>query len=87
MGADTCIRTGRPEFDDLYPLVRSFLEQDVLDLTIDGQRIRGYRTPDTRSIWIRDYSDMMRAFRHFEADLCSTVQHFADTHQGAAGED
>jgi hypothetical protein len=79
VGAETRIRTGRPEFDSLYPLVRSFLEQDVLELTIDGQRIRGYRTPDTRSIWIRDHSDMMRAFRHFESDLRSTVQHFAET--------
>jgi hypothetical protein len=79
VGAETGIRTGRREFDGLYPLVRSFLEQDVLELCIDGQRIRGYRTPDTRSIWIRDHSDMMRTFRHFESDLCSTVQHFADT--------
>jgi hypothetical protein len=79
VGAETRIRTGSREFDDLYPLVRSFLEQDVLDLCIDGRRIRGYRSPDTRSIWIRDHSDMMRTFRHFERDLCSAIQHFADT--------
>ena len=79
MSVETRIRTGRPEFDELYPLVRSFLERDVLDLAIDGQRIRGYRAPDVRSIWIRDYSDMIRAFRHFERDLTSTVQHFAET--------
>ena len=81
---ETRIRTGRREFDELYPLVRSFLEQDTLDLSIDGQRIRGYRTPDTRSVWIRDHSEMMRAFRHFERDLTSAVQHFADT-QAASG--
>ena len=67
-----------------YPLVRGFLEQSALDLAIDGQRIRGYRTPDARSVWIRDHSDMMRAFRHFEPDLTSAVQHFADT-QAASG--
>ena len=76
---ETFIRSGRREFDGLYPLVRSFLERDVLDLSIDGQRIRGYRTPDARSIWIRDHGDMMRAFRHFERDLTSAVQHFGET--------
>jgi hypothetical protein len=81
---DTVIRTGRPEFDRLFPLVRSFLERDVLDLRIDGQRIRGYRSPDTRSVWIRDHGDMMRGFRYFEPDLTSAVQHFADT-QAASG--
>ena len=65
-------------------LVRSFLEHDQLDLAIDGQRIRGYRTPDARSVWIRDHSDMMRGFRYFEPDLTSAVQHFADT-QSASG--
>jgi len=79
VGGETRIRSGQREFDDLYPLVRSFLERDILDLSIDGQRIRGYRTPDTRSIWIRDHSDMMRTARHFERDLTSAVQHFAET--------
>jgi hypothetical protein len=79
LAGDTRILTGRREFDELFPLVRSFLERDTLDLSIDGQRIRGYRTPDTRSVWIRDHSDMMRAFRHFERDLTSAVQHFGET--------
>jgi hypothetical protein len=42
--ADTHIRTGHRAFDELYPQVKAFLEQDVLDLHIDGQRLRGYRT-------------------------------------------
>jgi hypothetical protein len=79
VGGETRIRAGRREFDELYPLVRSFLERDTLDLSIDGRQIRGYRTPDTRSVWIRDHSDMMRAFRHFERDLTSAVQHFGET--------
>jgi hypothetical protein len=84
MAAEAAIRTGRPEFDGLLPLVRGFLEKSALDLVIDGQRIRGYRAPDARSVWIRDHSDMMRIFRHFEPDLTSAVQHFADT-QSASG--
>ena len=84
MAVETVVRAGRPEFDGLFPLVRGFLERSALDLAIDGRRIRGYRTPDARSVWIRDHSDMMRAFRHFEPDLTSAVQHFADT-QSANG--
>ena len=73
------IKTGKKEFDELIPRVESFLKEDLLELDIDGQHIRGYRSPDTPAIWIRDYSDMLRGIRYFESDLKSTVQHFADT--------
>jgi len=72
------VRTGTPAFDELYPRIARFLEQDLLEVNIDGERIRGYRSPDARSIWIRNYSDMMRALRYSEADLKSTIRHFAD---------
>ena len=75
----THLKTGKVEFDDFIPRVRSFLEQDSLDLIIDGKRIRGYRTPDTKSIWIRDYSDMLRGVKYFEKDLKSAIDHFAET--------
>jgi hypothetical protein len=77
--SEVSIRTGRPELDELYPLVRSFLDRDRLDLLVDGTPVRGYRSPDARSVWIRDHSDMMRGFRYFEPDVTSAVQHFADT--------
>jgi hypothetical protein len=82
--SEVSVRTGSAEFDGLYPMVRSFLGKDRLDLVIDGRPVRGYRTPDARSVWIRDHSDMMRGFRYFERDLTSAVQHFADT-QAASG--
>ncbi len=78
MRADTFIRTGIPAFDDLLVRVEGFLKQDVLDVEIDGRKIHGYRSPDARSIWIRDHSDMMRAAKYFETDLKSTVDHFAE---------
>jgi hypothetical protein len=73
------VKTGRPEFDNLIPYIRGFLEKDILDVVIDGEKIRGYRSPDSRAIWIRDYSDMLRAVRYFEKDLKSTIRHFADS--------
>ncbi|MFP4541766.1 MAG: hypothetical protein ACLFR7_09060, partial [Opitutales bacterium] len=78
------VSTGRPEFDEMLPRVQRFLSHDTMDLVVDGTPIRGYRSPDTPAIWLRDHSDMMRGFRHFEADLTSAVNHFAET-QAANG--
>jgi len=80
----TCIKTGLKPFDDLFPRVKAFLEQDVLELNIDGEKVRGYRSPDSKSIWIRDHSDMLRGAKYFEHDPKSTVDHFAAT-QAANG--
>jgi hypothetical protein len=79
MNDEVSIRTGQAAFDTLYPRVRGFLVEDRLDVTIDGAKIRGYRSPDARSIWIRDMSDMMRGAKYFETDLTSAIDHFADT--------
>lgn len=79
MRAETYVKTGVPEFDRFYPRIRAFLEQDTLDVTIDGKAIRGYRTPDAKSIWIRDHSDMLRGARYFERDMTSAIEHFAET--------
>ncbi|MFH0761104.1 MAG: hypothetical protein V2A67_06340 [Bacteroidota bacterium] len=81
---DTYIKTGQRSFDDLFPRVKAFLDQDVLELNIDGEKVRGYRSPDSKSIWIRDHSDMLRGAKYFEHDLKSTVDHFAAT-QAANG--
>ncbi len=73
------VRTGKKEFDEFYPLVRSFLHKARMEMVIDGDRITGYRTPDTHSLWIRDFSGILRAVKYFETDLRSAVQHFAET--------
>jgi hypothetical protein len=64
--------------------VCGFLAQDILELVVDGQRVRGYRSPDSRAIWIRDHSDIMRAGVYLEPDAKSCVQLFVDT-QAANG--
>ena len=75
----TFIKTGRPEFDGFWPLLAGLIQKNALDVVVDGQSIRGYRAPDAPSFWIRDYSDMLRALKYMEADVCSLVRHFADT--------
>lgn len=70
--------------DELVERIEWFLSQDILDMQIDGAPVRGYRSPDARSIWIRDYSDIIRGGRYFEKDLFSVVSHFAEN-QAANG--
>ncbi|NIA31159.1 MAG: hypothetical protein GWP06_14770 [Actinobacteria bacterium] len=79
MNEKTYIKTGQKEFDEFYPRIKAFLQNDDLEMTIDGKKIRGYRSPDGKSIWIRDHSDIMRGFKYYETDMKSTVEHFAET--------
>jgi hypothetical protein len=75
---ETMVKSGLPQLDALYPRIRGFLEKDVTEYSMLGSHVRGYRTPDTPSLWIRDYSDMMRGFRYWEEDMTSLVDHFAE---------
>lgn len=84
MSIITRITTGNEAFDSFYPRIKGFLDKDTMDLVIDGVPVKGYRSPDTPAIWLRDHSDMMRGFRYHETDLQSAVTHFADT-QGRNG--
>ncbi|MBU1339013.1 MAG: hypothetical protein KKD56_08100 [Acidobacteria bacterium] len=84
MEKNVVICTGREEWDGFFPQIRSFLEKDSLDLCIDGETIRGYRSPDSRAIWIRDHSDILRGAKYIEKDMRSAVDHFAHT-QAANG--
>jgi hypothetical protein len=76
---ETFLHCGSTQLDALYPRIRNFLAHDVTEYNMFGTKVRGYRTPDTPSLWIRDYSDMMRGFRYWETDMKSIVDHFAET--------
>ena len=76
---ETFIKTGHAQIDTLVPRIRAFLENDVSEYNMMGTKVRGYRTPDAPSIWIRDHSDMMRGAKYWEHDLKSVIDHFAET--------
>jgi hypothetical protein len=76
---ETFVRCGSPQLDAIFPRVKNFLLQDITEYNMFGTRVRGYRTPDAPSLWIRDYSDMMRVFKYWEHDMKSIVDHFAET--------
>ena len=81
---ETLLQSGHPQLDALTPRIQGFLKNDVTEYSMMGSHVRGYRTPDTPSLWIRDYSDMMRGFRYWEKDMKSLVDHFAEV-QSARG--
>jgi hypothetical protein len=75
---DTRLRSGNPFLDALVPRVRGFLSHDVSSYDMFGRPVRGYRSPDTPSIWIRDHSEILRGARYWERDMKSTIDHFAE---------
>ncbi len=75
----TSLTTTDPHLNALLPRVRKFLDQDFSDVDALGSSVRGYRSPDGPSLWLRDHSDMMRGFRYWEPDMKSMVDHFAET--------
>jgi len=64
--------------------ILDFLAQDVVELLVDGTTMRGYRSPDSPALWIRDHSDILRAGRYLEEDMHSAVDGFVAT-QAANG--
>jgi hypothetical protein len=76
LSANTTITTNQPRIDDLYPRMRGFLEQDVAEYALDGYRVRGYRSPDSDLIWLRDHTYQGRGVRYFERDLTSALDAF-----------
>ena len=80
----TSLRTGSAALDALVPRVRDFLSHDVSAYVMFGRPVRGYRSPDTPAIWLRDHSDMLRGAKYWERDMTSTIEHFAEM-QSAAG--
>ena len=75
----TLLKTGDARLNALLPRIKGFLDQDVSEMNSMGSRVRGYRSPDGPSLWLRDHTDMMRGFRYWERDMTSMVEHFSET--------
>ena len=56
--------------------IETFLSADTIDISIDGDVVHGYRSPDSVALWLRDHSDMIRGGRYFEGDLRGVVDAF-----------
>jgi hypothetical protein len=75
----TAIHCGDDRLNALLPRIKGFLSHDVAEFNVMGKPTRGYRSPDTPSIWLRDHSDMLRGARYWERDVTSAIERFAET--------
>ena len=80
----TLIQSDNPRIDTLVPRIRDFLSKDIVEYTMLGKRVKGFRSPDSPSIWLRDHSEILRGGRYWEDGLTDVLDHFAET-QSARG--
>ncbi|MEA2574782.1 MAG: hypothetical protein QOH93_2080 [Chloroflexia bacterium] len=75
------ISTGDVVWDGLYPRVKGYLARDVVEYTSpdDAHLVRGYRSPDSIAIWLRDHVHQLQGARYFEPDMKSALEHFRNT--------
>jgi hypothetical protein len=78
------IKTSSGRWGKFCAQILNFLKADIIEMPIAGERVRGFRSPDTPALWIRDHSDMLRGGKYFEPDVQSAVNAFAHT-QSSSG--
>jgi hypothetical protein len=76
--SETYIKTGKPEFDEFLPVIKSFFDANAVEVYIDAKKISAFIDPDAPSFWIRTIADHLRASKYF-ADMRSAIEHFAET--------
>ncbi len=58
--------------------ITSIISENLVHVEVDGQTVSGFQSPEDRSIWIRNHSDMMRVGKYLLEDVKSAVHSFAD---------
>ena len=71
------IETSSGEWEPFSRLILDFLAADTIHLCVDGKDVRGFRSPDSPALWIRDHSDMLRGGKYFVEDMRSAIDAFA----------
>lgn len=72
-------KTTSGRWEALAGRILDFLRSDVIALRCDGHAVRGFRSPDSPALWIRDHSDILRGGVFVESDVWSAVEAFART--------
>lgn len=70
------IQTGNRAYDDLYERTKALMLNDRLGLFFAGKAVQGYRSPDSRLLWLRDHTHQMKAFKYWEWDMKSGIDAF-----------
>ncbi|MGH7491937.1 MAG: hypothetical protein ACREOO_06035 [bacterium] len=73
------VKTASGLWEKFCAQILNFLKADIIEMPIAGKQVRGFRSPDTPALWIRDHSDTLRGGKYFEPDVRSAVNCFAHT--------
>jgi hypothetical protein len=76
LDAETNVSTGVERYDQLWPIVRRMQAQNVSTYIVDGQPVRGHRSPDSYLIWMRDHVYQALGYRYFDRDMTSALDYF-----------
>ncbi|NIR47922.1 hypothetical protein GWO43_27740 [candidate division KSB1 bacterium] len=71
------VRTSSGVWETFCAQILAFLQASLIELKIEEETVRGFRSPDSPALWIRDHSDMLRGGKHIEPDVLSTINCFA----------
>lgn len=74
--ARTTIETGQPRFDRMLPMVKGFMDQDISEYTFGPHKVRGYRSPDSNLLWLRDHVHQGKGYAYWESDMRSLLDQF-----------
>lgn len=73
----TTVRTGIERYDQFFPKAETLMGGAWLEIPFGEGTVRGYRSPDSPMIWLRDHVYQMRGARYFDGELTSTIDAFA----------
>ncbi|MFA6550876.1 MAG: trehalase family glycosidase, partial [Candidatus Gracilibacteria bacterium] len=70
--AKNFIATGDKQLDSFFPQVKKWMLEDISSC----DSVKGYRSPDTNTIWLRDHTYQMKAFKYWETNMAETLDYF-----------
>jgi len=73
----TMVSTGVERYDQFVPKAEQVMGGAWLEIPFGEGTVRGYRSPDSPMIWLRDHVYQMRGARYFDGELTSTIDAFA----------
>jgi hypothetical protein len=81
----TEIHTGIPLYDSFPGLMKEMMLRARRTVVIDGKTYRGYGSPDTKPIFLRDYVYQMKGARYYDPNMLSIVDLFLNKQKTNGG--
>ena len=72
------VESSKSEFDNFYGKIKNFMMNDISVLEAEEKIIKGYRSPDSTPIWLRDHTHQMKGFKYWETDMKSAVEYLLE---------